>query len=97
MGMDIHGKTIHVRMNWMLWSAMLRILKDNGFTGNLPGGNDGETVDKATARDVGRAVLKWWEAKADASHQQPQLESWESTILAYALLLAVDDGEAEHS
>lgn len=97
MGMDIHGKTASVRMNWTLWAEMRKILQANGFKGRLPSGNDGDTVDLKTAREVGRAVLRWWAKKDEASGRElPQLNPWESTILAYALLLLVDEGKATH-
>jgi len=101
MGMLAKGKTITVSMNWTLCGKLLDILDANGFTGNLPRTNDGETVDKETAKQVGRAVLKWWEQKEKAAFeermvQHPHLTPGESAILAYALLLAVDDGEVEH-
>lgn len=94
--MDIHGDYATVRMNWTLWRTMLDILKEHGFTGELPGSNDGEGVIPSDGEAVGRAILMWWDAKREVAQLHPKLEPWESTILAYALLLVTEKGQVKH-
>lgn len=77
---------------------MQKLLEASGFKGKLPNSNDGETVSKETAKEVGAAMLRFYETKyaADPECKLPELTRHEAACLAYALLLCVADGEAEH-
>jgi len=100
MGMSAVGKTARVDMNWTLWGKMLEILEQNGFVGELPSSNDGYIVSKDTAIEVGKAILAWYSKKPRTNQEHhfihPELEGWESAILAYALLLIVDGERVRH-
>lgn len=97
MGMDISYKEHRLHQNWTGWSALREMLVANGFEGTLPNTNDSETVSKKTAKEVGKAMLKFYQQRADKECILPELSRHESACLAYALLLCVADGKAQHS
>lgn len=95
MGMDISGKSGTVHLSWSAWSEMQEILRANGFTGSLPENNNDEILTPAVAKEVGRAMLRWYQKKPKNSAAL-QFTATEVVCLAYALLLCCDDGECEH-
>jgi hypothetical protein len=92
MGMDIVGRSGGVHLNWSAWSELEVVLRGNGFTGSLPASNDDEVLTEDVAKQIGRAMLRWY-GKRD---QDAPLTATEGAWLAYALLLCCHDGECDH-
>ena len=97
MGMHVVSKNGSVYLNWLAWSELNKILREEGFSGVLPDTNDGHAVSKDTAKEVARALLRWYVKKRlQGDGSPPQLGRAESAYLAYGLILALEDGKAMH-